>query len=239
MGKSPAFQFYPKDWLTDLKVILMDYQERGVYLTLLCHDWLEDGITLDLIHHIAGPDISTLRIEGCFNQHPTKLGFLTNHRLTIEREKQSDWSQKSSYGGMKSGEIRKRIALSTKYTTKGGSKMVEPKGNIPIPSPVSDLHTPVYRNTPIPKFNPVGKKKFLDWVYLSQEQYDSVRAYYVERGCSPEDFQEAVRALDAWFENNQKMRLVRTDDAKTLKGWPLDEALKRRTNFNRLEKAKP
>jgi hypothetical protein len=35
-GKSPAFQFYPKDFLTDENVRVMSLQERGAYITLLC-----------------------------------------------------------------------------------------------------------------------------------------------------------------------------------------------------------
>lgn len=40
----PAFQFYAGDFLADGAVAEMTYEERGVYITLLCHAWLERGI---------------------------------------------------------------------------------------------------------------------------------------------------------------------------------------------------
>ena len=41
MDKSPAFQFYPKDWLTDPDVVCMNFAQKGAYITLLCYCWLE------------------------------------------------------------------------------------------------------------------------------------------------------------------------------------------------------
>src|SRR5687768_14115762 len=38
--KSPAFQFYPKDFLSDENVRVMSMQERGVYITLLSICWI-------------------------------------------------------------------------------------------------------------------------------------------------------------------------------------------------------
>ena len=81
---------------------------------------------------------------------------------------------------------------------------------------------------PRPQFNPEGKTKYLDWVYLSTDQYKRVVKYYEEKGLDFNDFKEAVRELDRWFSDNPKKRQKRTDDAKALMGWPLDRALERR-----------
>ena len=43
-NKSPAFQFYPADFLSDSKVILMSNEEVGCYIKLICHGWLEGSI---------------------------------------------------------------------------------------------------------------------------------------------------------------------------------------------------
>lgn len=106
---------------------------------------------------------------------------------------------------------------------------------VPPPNPKKSKHKP--------KFDPTGKTKYLDWVYLSPEQYARVRAYYEARGLGLDEFEEAVRALDEWFANNPQKRMERTDDAKALTGWPLSEALKRRRELmnsllaeNRLKK---
>lgn len=82
--------------------------------------------------------------------------------------------------------------------------------------------------TPKLAFNPEGKTKYLDWVYLSTDQYKRVVKYYEEKGLDYNDFKEAVRELDRWFCDNPKKRLKRADDAKALMGWPLDRALQRR-----------
>jgi hypothetical protein len=60
MNRAPAFQFYAADWLADERVKLMSYEEQGVYLFLLCHEWLEGSIPADLTHlarllHIDDP----------------------------------------------------------------------------------------------------------------------------------------------------------------------------------------
>ena len=39
MTKSPAFQFYPGDWLSSLRVSLMTLEEEGAYIRLLCYCW--------------------------------------------------------------------------------------------------------------------------------------------------------------------------------------------------------
>lgn len=42
MGKRPAFQFYPKQYVADNKVQAMDWDARGMYVHLLCMAWQED-----------------------------------------------------------------------------------------------------------------------------------------------------------------------------------------------------
>ena len=39
MGKMPWFPFYSKDWLSSLTVQVMSFEERGIYITLLCQQW--------------------------------------------------------------------------------------------------------------------------------------------------------------------------------------------------------
>ena len=49
VNKSPAFQFYPKDFISDLNVQMMTMEERGVYITLLCSAWIEGQVPDDII----------------------------------------------------------------------------------------------------------------------------------------------------------------------------------------------
>lgn len=42
MNRSPAFQFYPKQWLGDDRVLLMDWDARGMHVHLQCIAWQQD-----------------------------------------------------------------------------------------------------------------------------------------------------------------------------------------------------
>lgn len=141
---SPAFQFYPKEYLASEKVAMMDLACEGPYLRAMCHCWLNGSIPADpkQLARLIGKDCSedmARVVQGCFNQHPTDPLRLTHLRLDSERDKQRVWSDKSSYGGKKSAEIRKKMA-----ELKGGSRVVQPKVNIafpfPSPSPIKTKH---------------------------------------------------------------------------------------------------
>jgi len=124
MNKPPAFQFYPKDFLSDINVVSMNMEERGIYITLLSICWLEgwlpNGSTKlqRLCGNPSGWNEAWLNIEPCFYENDGKL---YHKRLQIEREKQLKWREKSKIGGIKSGESRGK--------TKGGSTKLKPKAN--------------------------------------------------------------------------------------------------------------
>ncbi len=40
MSKSPAFQFYPRDWLGDPEIMLMDWDAKAMHLHCICIAWL-------------------------------------------------------------------------------------------------------------------------------------------------------------------------------------------------------
>jgi uncharacterized protein YdaU (DUF1376 family) len=98
---SPAFQFYPKDFLASSKVMRMTPAERGVYITLLCVCWLDGSLPNDVgqLARIAGlPKKSFARVwsptlVACFS--PRENGArLVNERMEQEREKQADYRKK-------------------------------------------------------------------------------------------------------------------------------------------------
>ena len=43
-GKSPAFQLYAGDFLSDINVKIMTMSQRGMYITLLLHEWIEGSL---------------------------------------------------------------------------------------------------------------------------------------------------------------------------------------------------
>jgi uncharacterized protein YdaU (DUF1376 family) len=97
--KSPAFQFYPKDFLSSTKVARMSLTERGIYITLLSVQWMEGALPSDLseIADIVGITTAQLTriwpkyLGRCFVE---KNGHLINERLERERKVQSDFRKK-------------------------------------------------------------------------------------------------------------------------------------------------
>jgi len=130
MKNSPAFQFYPETFLADLNVKDMTLSERGAYITLLCHCWMENGLPFD-----------SRVVQRWFKQYPTvakcfykKDGFYRNNRLDIELNKQALWREKSRRGGLHSAE--------SKRVVKGGSRVVQPKVNTLVSSSISIIKPP-------------------------------------------------------------------------------------------------
>ncbi len=155
--KSPAFQFYPKEWLSSPKILLMTPAQEGAYIRLLGYCWDDEDCSLpddDAILAVMSrlnegwfKGGSTM-VKRCFISHPDKVGFLTNKRLLAERKKQEIWREKSRAGGKKSAITRlersnkKSKSVDMKRKSKGGSRVVqagsvEPNGNSAVCSLLS------------------------------------------------------------------------------------------------------
>ena len=147
--KSPAFQFYPDDFLGSGKVGMMTPQEVGIYILLLCLDWNDDGFELDFprLARWCKTDEETLKggwamVGQCFDQHG---GRWYSERLQGEREKQAKWREKSRNGGLKSGRTRG-------YPHKDPLATNEPPLNHPM-NHLATIDQPPYEpfaNTPTP-----------------------------------------------------------------------------------------
>jgi uncharacterized protein YdaU (DUF1376 family) len=144
LSKSPAFQFYPDDFLGSGKVGVMTTDEVGAYTLLLCLDWNENGFIFDEEELSRWCRCSRakfrklwVRVSRCFNEHN---GRMFNPRLELEREKQAEWRRKSSEGGKASAQAK----------AKGGARVVEPTGVPPTQPNV---------NTPSPTPSPVTEKR--------------------------------------------------------------------------------
>jgi uncharacterized protein YdaU (DUF1376 family) len=138
--KAPAFQFYPKDFLSDGKVAAMTLAERGAYITLLCLCWQERSIPAEssrLARMVGTSPAAFARLwpalEPCFHVSDDDPGRLVHLRLEKERTKQNAYRERQSNAG--------RASAATRQQPEGnhGSTERQPKVN----SPVSDLRTPV------------------------------------------------------------------------------------------------
>lgn len=109
----PAFQFYPKDFLTDERVQLMSHTERGVYITLLCMCWLEKSLPLETKALATLVNMPLVRFTKLWEHSPIKQCFhldddgrLRHKRLDAERDKQDVYRRRQSDNGVKGGRPR-------------------------------------------------------------------------------------------------------------------------------------
>jgi uncharacterized protein YdaU (DUF1376 family) len=117
---SPAFQFYPRDWLSDSKVLSMTASERGIYITLLCFCWLDKTIPDDIpqLAQLCGISVAEMEaswpaVKRCFKKaNPT--GRLYNKRLAQERKAQKQRTASHSAAGEKGAKKRWNKSNDTK-----------------------------------------------------------------------------------------------------------------------------
>lgn len=102
MNKPPAFQFYAADFLVDAAVTLMSLEERGAYVTLLAHSWIEGPLPSALpklarLCAVPTTDMERLwpAIEPCW-EPSSREGFIINPRLEKERRKQAAFRKSQS-----------------------------------------------------------------------------------------------------------------------------------------------
>ena len=133
--KAPAFQFYPRDWLSDENVMSLSYEQEGWYIHLLCHCWLEGSIPADPAHalrligirerdlaHLEECELSTRmnkRMEDmeellklCFSSASPELDRLVNPRLDRERKMQEERRKERAESGKRGGKARVNKLLS-------------------------------------------------------------------------------------------------------------------------------
>jgi len=111
-NKSPAFQFYPGDFLSDENVISMNFEERGIYITLLCSCWIQGSIPADpdkimrlLPGYINENGVPSQVLE-CFEEMEGNSKRLVHPRLDKERQKQADFKEGKSNAGKRSARLR-------------------------------------------------------------------------------------------------------------------------------------
>jgi uncharacterized protein YdaU (DUF1376 family) len=96
-NKSPAFQWYPKDFESDEVVKLMNLEEIGAYFVLLNHEWLNGSIPADefLLARLLRVDQETFSrlwpmVSRKFKPRRGNGGRLVNPKMERIRKSQSD-----------------------------------------------------------------------------------------------------------------------------------------------------
>ena len=103
--RAPAFQFYPADYLADMRIRMLSWASRGLYIDLLCYCWREGWIPSDssAIAQLCNCH-DTATIEPClalFSSHPDDAGKLIHAGLDAEREKQKAFREERKASGIK------------------------------------------------------------------------------------------------------------------------------------------
>jgi uncharacterized protein YdaU (DUF1376 family) len=103
--KLAYFPFYPDDWISSPKVMLMTMERRGIYITLLAHAWNfpggalpEDMSILQRFCHGARRKNIEYVLETCFERRGHEGGGVawTNPRLLHERSRSIVKHEKAS-----------------------------------------------------------------------------------------------------------------------------------------------
>lgn len=112
MEKPPAFQFYPKDFLSDEDQAVMSCEQAGAYIRLICHAWNEGSIPDDAVKcaRLAGSEPKRFTsqiwpsVRPCFR---LKEGDRLVHlRLEREFEKQREFSARQRDKGIAGAKAR-------------------------------------------------------------------------------------------------------------------------------------
>ena len=114
---APAFQFYPRDFLSSTKVQRMSLTEMGIYIKFLSLCWLDGSLPADtkkLAGIVAMKPAQFDRIwsnvlNECFTQRGDRL---VNRRLDEERRKQAEHRQRQSDNGKLGGRPKKAVGFS-------------------------------------------------------------------------------------------------------------------------------
>lgn len=121
MSKMPWFPFYPSDFLGAEKVQLMTNEQVGMYIKLLCYQWMEgsipekssSAIAVLRLGHGTTSEMTDFQnvLESCFVKHPSEKGRLINKRLDAIRCEQEAISLKKQAAGRAGGYAKARLAV--------------------------------------------------------------------------------------------------------------------------------
>lgn len=170
MPYSPAFQFYPGDYLGDKNTIPMKTVEHGAYDLLWMHCWQQDGIPDDLeeLADMAKLPVEEFtpmwnrRIKKCFVWDEKKKRYF-HPRLLKEIKKQKAWKKEKSAIGLKGAESRWG-----KRTSGDGKGM--PRHAEAMPTDASSSLSPFPFSSP---FSSSDLKRLIDWLAAKNPKKDS------------------------------------------------------------------
>lgn len=198
MGDSPAFQFYPSDYV--IGTMLLDAAERGVYVDLLCHQWNvgaipgDDSKALAKIMRVRERDAKTYwaAISDKFVRGDD--GLWRNQRLEAERTKQAEYRLAKAEAGRRGGLAKAKQTPST-------ASVLLVTNTVAKPSSSSSSSSSSSKNQELtPAQNAGGPSAARPVRFTSPAAWDKKHGHHVGGFCSwvcfPEDvFDEFVRRV--------------------------------------------
>ena len=188
--KSPAFQFYPKDYLSDPRVKAMSFEQRGLYWEAVSLCWLEGSLPADIAELAAILGCPKRRLEFvwpriglCFETHGERL---THKRLDKERAAQADSRERRADAAKKRWEKEQKTDAMHMQSTVAEQSPVDAKqcSSSASSSPTSSASSTAVNGTPPSDMQPIisgesnprtwGKihgdhvTGFCDWVCLPE-----------------------------------------------------------------------
>ena len=173
--KSPAFQFYPKDFLADMKVVLMTNEQVGIYIKALSYCWLEgflpndsNAIAMlcnfdgkDMLEHGKSIESVIAPVMQCFQIHPDDPSKLIHKRLELEKKKQTENRKKRINAGKQGANARWQTH---RQTHSNAIDLPMAKNSLSSSSSSSssslkDIHTCSPPTQPLPNGSPTVKTK--------------------------------------------------------------------------------
>lgn len=124
--RAPAYQWYPKDYLSSSAVNAMSLEEEGAYRRLLDFEWLDGSIPSSLPALARLCRVTPARmgriwpgIMACFVEHPDQPGRLVNERLERQRNELHAHREQNRLAGLASAEAKRQRALNDRCRSVG------------------------------------------------------------------------------------------------------------------------
>lgn len=207
--KSPAFQFYPKDFLTGTAT--MSLQEVGAYMRLLCYAWDAGSVPNDPKERSRICACSRAQERELWKKVGIKFSLqndvFLNERMEEERKKQADYRRRQSDKGKASAAVRLQPNANHGSTTV--ESRLQPEVNSSSSSSSSSSVTTLKNNVVEPPLRPLisgeaspkgwGKihgehvAGFCDWVCLPE----FVFAEFVRKSAGADYVREWAKGIRA------------------------------------------
>ena len=128
LDKPPAFQFYVKDWLTDWRMLTLDFELKCIYMDLLCLTWLEESTSLpnDIKSLAKICRTSNEKIQQILTLFFTeKEGKIYSKKLKLQKERLMEIRKERQKAGKKGGQAIAKQMLSKRVSKHASKKQAK------------------------------------------------------------------------------------------------------------------